>query len=111
MGRPKGSKNKPKNVTERDLKVGRGKVAKNSKAAVEPNLTPKNAFPIYTGLFEITETRPYRIVSGPSKTFDEIKSARESLNSIREQLTLKGMNPFKIVLLPLGPKNEGLLPE
>lgn len=110
MGRPKGSKNKPKSAVQRDSEKKGTRLPKNKKPAPAPSegvLEPV----IKSGLFEITAERPYRITKGPISIYSNIKTARTKLAEVRSKITAEGGNPYQTVLLPLGPKNEGLLPE
>lgn len=111
MGRPKGSKNKPKITVQPPLKAKRGRPPKSAKSVSEPLETPAIGDPIIrTGLFEINEVRPWKILKGPINKFTDVKRARKALTAARELETTEGRNPYRIVLLPLGPKDEGLLP-
>lgn len=42
--------------------------------------------------------------------FTDVKVARAALAKARDKEIAEGNNPYEIVLLPLGPKGEGLLP-
>jgi len=116
MGRPKGSKNKiatkgSQSAPDGDLKSKRGRPRKSKETAPDPSEPPRTLGPeIRTGLFLISGSRPWKIIKGPLLKFTDIKVARAALVKARDKEVAEGNNPYEIVLLPLGPKNEGLLP-
>lgn len=100
---PRGRKKVKEAPVELTKKRGRPKKAV---PASVPSFDPE----IKTGIFEITETRPWKIVKGPISRYTSKSQANEALRRTRDQELAAGRNPFRYVLLPLGTKGEGLLP-
>lgn len=59
------------------------------------------------GIFKINEAREILANLG---FFDEIQKAQTELAKLRDTAKLENENPYNIVVLPCGPRNEGLLP-
>lgn len=62
------------------------------------------------GLFRLKPgVRPYEIDGDVMEKFADLRAGHERLAQHREAAKQSGANPYDIVVLPLGPKGEGLL--
>lgn len=59
------------------------------------------------GIFKINEAREILADLG---FYDDIHKAQTELGKLRDVAKLANENPYNIVVLPCGPRNEGLLP-
>ena len=97
-------------MAETPKKRGRPRKDQSVKAApVPPPRDEPSVRSLKFGLFQITETRPYKIIEGPIHRFGSIKEANKKLEEFRALRKLENKNPYAFVLLPIDGK-VGFLP-
>lgn len=62
------------------------------------------------GIYRINRVDGKFFVEETIELFDDLKLANKKLGALRDAELAASGDPYKISLLPCGPKNEGLLP-